>query len=103
MTIPVPDHFALYALGAGVLLALVAVAIGAGLLMVRARAFAERLDGYAELPLFSTVELTEARLDIASRSLESVPQLGPRLQRVLAQFSALRPERRARAARNPEN
>jgi hypothetical protein len=97
----VPDHFALYAIGAGLVAALVVVALGARHFSARARAFRDRLEGYGELPIHRDIERAQSRLETASESIRSVPRMiararqaiedledaGARLARAVSQIS----------------
>jgi hypothetical protein len=84
------SHVALYIVLAGIVLALVVVLAGAARLVVQSRALKKRLDGVAELPFLPTLDLTLARLDIASRAYDTVPELEARTVQALAELQAAR-------------
>jgi len=84
----VPDYFALYALGAGILAALLVA--GAGIVAVagRARKLRERVEGYSELPIFRHIELAVARIAIGSAAVERAGVLTERARHALADIAA---------------
>ena len=86
----VPEHFDLYVIGGGALLALVFVVAGVLQLAARARALRKRLEAYGDLPLQRTIALTEARLAIAQRSVGAVPDLIERAKQALTDFQQAR-------------
>jgi hypothetical protein len=90
LTIPVPDRFELYALGVGFLLALVAIAIGAALLVRRGLQLKKKAEALRILPFAPVLELTRARVDIASRAIDGAPRLIARAERALAAIFAAR-------------
>lgn len=90
MTAGSSSHLALYTLLAGIVLALVVVLAGAARLVVRSRALKKRLDEVADLPFLPTLELTLARLDIALRASDTVPELEARTMRAVAELQAAR-------------
>jgi hypothetical protein len=85
-----PTWLALWIVLAGIVAALVAIGAGVVRLVVRSRAFKKRLDEVAKLPFLPTLELTSARLDIASRRLDSLPSLEARARRAIADLQAAR-------------
>jgi hypothetical protein len=84
------SHLALYIALSGLVLALIAIAAGAVRLVLQSRALKNRLDDLAKLPFLPTLELTSARLDIASRALDKVPELEARTLRAIEEFQAAR-------------
>ena len=90
MTAGDSSHLALYIALAGIGLALVVVVAGAVRLVRQSRALQKRLDELAELPFLPTLELTLARLDIASRAYDTVPELEARTARAVAELQAAR-------------
>ncbi len=90
MTLAVPEHFDLYVIGGGALLALLFVVAGILLVAARARALRKRLDAYGDLPLQRTFALTEARLAIAERSVGAVPDLVARAKQALTDIQQAR-------------
>jgi ABC-type transporter Mla subunit MlaD len=90
LTVAVPEHFDLYVIGGGALLALLLVVVGILQLAARARALRKRIEGYGDLPLQKTLELTQARLGIASRSVDAVPTLIARAKQALAEINDAR-------------
>jgi hypothetical protein len=88
LTPAVPDHFELYALGAGFLLALAVAAIGASVLVRRGLTLRKKALTYKRLPFASTLELTQARLAIASRSVDRAPGLLARARSAFAAITA---------------
>jgi hypothetical protein len=88
LTVDVPDHFALYALGVGLVLTLLVIALGAVRVIARVRALKTRIENYKELPIFKQVELAEARIEIGSRAAEKLPDLTDRTNRAIAELQA---------------
>jgi hypothetical protein len=84
------SHLALYVVLSGLVLALIAVSAGTLRLVLQSRALKKRLDDLANLPFLPTLELTSARLDIASRALDKVPELEARTLRAIAELQAAR-------------
>jgi hypothetical protein len=93
---------ALWAVLAGVVSSLVVIGVGVFRLVRRSRAFKKRLDELAKLPFLPTLELTSARLDIASRRIDSLPHLEARVRRAIADIQTARTtiDRAAIAARD---
>ncbi len=90
MTAGGSSHLALYFVLAGIVLALAVVALGAARLVVRSRALQKRLDEVAALPFLPTLDLTLARLDIATRAVDTIPELEARVARAVAELQAAR-------------
>lgn len=88
MTVDVPDHFALYALGVGLLLTLLVIGLGALRVIMRVRALKTRIDEYKELPIFKQIELAQARIEIGSAAADKLPGLTDRMNRAIADLQA---------------
>jgi hypothetical protein len=90
LTAAVPDYFNLYALAVGFLLALAVVGIGAVVVVRRGLGLKKRVEPFKRLPFVPVLELTQARVDIATRSIGRVPDLIERSQRAVAAIVAAR-------------
>ena len=88
--VAVPANFALYAVGAGLLLALIVMGVGAWPMIARARALQMRIEDYQDLPIFKAIELAQARIEIGSAAAAKIPDLMTRLQRALDEVRAAR-------------
>lgn len=88
MTVDVPDHFPLYALGVGLLLTLLVIGLGALRVIMRVRALKTRIETYKELPVFKQVELAQARIAIGSAAVDKLPDLTDRMNRAIAELQA---------------
>jgi hypothetical protein len=85
-----PTLLGLYVVLAGLVAALIVIAIGVFRLVVRSKALKKRIDEVAKLPFLPTLELTSARLDIATRRIDSLPLLEARARRAVAEIQAAR-------------
>ncbi len=80
---PSPGGAGLYGLAAGVVIGLLFALAGIIGLVRRAKLLRKHLDSYADLPLWSELELAQARIDIAERALSGVPSLQLRALRAV--------------------
>ena len=101
MTAGDSSHVALYTVLAGIALALVLVIAGAFRLVMQSRALQARVEQLAELPFLPTLELTLARLDIAARAYDRVPELEARIALAVAELQAARQHAVASVRRVP--
>jgi hypothetical protein len=90
LTEAVPDHFALYALLAGFVLALGVVALGVAIVVRRGLVLKQKVDALKELPFAPVLELTQARIDIATRSIDGLPRMMDRASRAFGAIAAAR-------------
>jgi hypothetical protein len=90
-----PAHAGFYLLGAGIAAGLCLVAAGIAGLVRRGLALRTRLEGYADLPLFTDVELAQARIAIGERALDTLPALQLRATRALRELDEARERMRA--------
>ena len=90
MTSDVPALFWLYAIGAGVVLGFLAVVSGVVLVVRQGLALKKKAEKFKTLPFAGVLELTQARVDIASRSIDRAPLLMARAQRAMSDIAAAR-------------
>lgn len=85
-----PANVALYIALSGVVLALAFAAAGVIRVALQLRSLKKRIDEVAELPFLPTLELTAARLDIATRQIDTLPYLEERARQAIADLQAAR-------------
>jgi hypothetical protein len=90
LTAEQPASVAPYVALAGVVLALAFVIAGLVRVVLEWRSLKKRIDEVAELPFLPTLELTAARLDIATRQIDTLPYLEARARQAIADLQAAR-------------
>jgi hypothetical protein len=85
-----PEHFGLFVLAGGALLAVALVVVGLIRLVRSALVLKKRVFGYAELPLLTELRGFEERMALADAAVAQVPVLEARYERALAELAAAR-------------